>query len=221
MKQKERLLEHKVIVNSHVISYKKFFTPQKNPLYPIRAIATAIGLIFASFTAPTALAAPISIDHIPLTKNNIETPGKIMNIPVVLNGTQRFDYRMRVHIIRDGVFMDVTMDKGTLNDQEQPTYILAIPTPIREIRYSFFLYDESNSLIAKTEEFKAARDCLPLLSDSQLSKQPEGASNITKAEYLALKSKALERHIFAYETATELLNELDGLLNAASKRTTQ
>jgi hypothetical protein len=221
MKQAERLRNYKKLVNIPIILDKKFFILQNNPLALIKSILIFIGLIFINLAPFTVSATPISIDHIPLTEENIETPGKIMHVPVVLNGTQRFDYRMRVHIVRDGVFMDITIDKGTLNDQEKPTYILTIPTPIREIRYRFFLYDQDNSLLAKTEEFKAARNCLPLLSDSQLSRQPEDASNISQAEFLALKSRALERHIFAYETATELLNELDGLLNAASTRTTQ
>ena len=188
--------------------------------YTSKILSLAVYISFLCWVPLPAYGIPIALLHKPPRAETLPPPGQMIKLPLVLQGTQKFDYLIRVQVVRDGAFMDVTIPQGTLDEQDRPLYILSLPAPVRELKYRFLLYGDDRTILGETEEFSANRLCAPLLSDVQLTdanqKSPDSDQGIETANQIALRSRTLERHILAYETAIALLDEIDTVLKGAS-----
>jgi uncharacterized protein YegP (UPF0339 family) len=152
-----------------------------------------------------------TISHTPNVLDIATPPGAGLTLKVNLLGTTSFDYKLRALVVRDGNFFDVVAEPGTLNSNETPEYTIALPAPLFSMSYFFNFYNGNGELIAQSDNYSVARSCLP-----QLSLPPKNESeedNTVRLINLSIKSRVIERHILAFQTASMLLSSIKSVLD--------
>lgn len=177
---------------------KKFLT--------IALIAVLVCLSAALQRARADDPTSLHLAHDPRGVQHLGHPGEKLKIEVVLEGTKKTDFPIRMFAVRDGRFVNLVPDRVFHNVLDQPTYEFSLYSPVVELVYQFALFRPDNFL-SLTPRFVLRRPCIPDLDLTKLNRTPS-PNYSEEIRSLAREAESLKVDNAGYDELEKLLAKL-------------
>ena len=146
---------------------------------------------------------------------DLPLPGQPVEITFQLLDAWDVVQGVRVLAVVDGRFLEVPVRNGYLNRNDQPEYLVQIPSPLSQLSYQILVPDGNNDY-SWSRRFFVRRNCLPktALLDLDADWRVTGQEQV---HVCSERANALENELFAYERSLDLVRALRSELGVADK----
>lgn len=149
----------------------------------------------------------ISLFHNPPFQEEALPPvGTKFIVSVNILNSESLEGEMRMVGSRDGLVLDVPVQRIFLNTHDRPEYNFELYAPQTEMTYHFIYYPIDHQPIM-SENFSLQRDCRPAPALTNLE-QEISAGGQERLNDIVFRARSLEKDINAYSEVTNLLKQL-------------
>ncbi len=152
---------------------------------------------------------------------SIELPeaGLPIKLKAFLINSKSTNKKVKLLLVKDGVFSEIYPKKAYLNDDNVPEYTFSVHAPIAGMKYKFLVNEKNQNgdSTITSDEYSVARECISdkiANSPEEEIKIPRGSERLS---YLVKKARTLETEIELFAEAQNLLTEVLSEINGENK----
>ena len=189
----------------------------KNKINFLKATAFSITTLVAVLMIQPCIAeeksmSTISIAHnYPFDHQDLPQAGLPFELRAYAVNTKDASKRMRLLVVKDGIFSEIYPKKQFLNDDKVPEYVFTVYAPSAGMKYSFIIDDVAENgaeSLSISDEFNVVRACVSDTND-ELKKEVSTLEGNEKLSFLVSKARKLETEIDLYAEAKNLISQIN------------
>ena len=142
-----------------------------------------------------------------LNEIDLPAPGASLNITAHSLDTLDLQPRARVVFVRDGELLDIFLPPSRLGSNGRPEYLLNIPSPVSDLSYQFFRYNNDGTITSSQKVF-VNRNCLPKSEYNIKDYDIKTHDSREKILSDARRANALEKELAVTDYVISLIDEI-------------
>jgi hypothetical protein len=161
-------------------------------------------------SAPNA-SKSFTIVHNPPQLKDLPYPGQPMKLVARLSNTRSTESKLRIALVKDGRFIEISAKPGFLNEYDQPTYEFTLPAPLALMTYQLLLYSPDGSVQVSPQRYMLRRNCVPDVDLAEYKIPPE-VQGSDRLQAMVNQMNHLQKDMASYDQAQKLLDRLKELM---------